>query len=83
MLHRPDREPVEPIVVVGWIDPSTIEVQIVAVRLRVERRAPVVAVGASVVQARTVAVARGGEDLSPLPVSEDGDVVLKYGSVVT
>ena len=83
MLHRPDREPVEPIVVVGWIDPSTIEVQVVAVRLRVERRAPVVAVGASVVQARTVAVARGGEDLSPLPVSEGGDVVLKYGSVVT
>ena len=62
VLHRPDRESVEPIVVVGWIDSRRIEVQIVAVRLRVERRAPVVPVRASVVEPRTVAVARGGED---------------------
>ena len=62
VLHRPDREAVEPIVVVGWIDSRRIEVQIVAVRLRVERRAPVGPVRASVVEPRTVAVARGGED---------------------
>ena len=62
VLHRPDREAVEPIVVVGWIDSRRIEVQVVAVRLRVERRAPVVPVRASVVEPRTVAVARGGEE---------------------
>ena len=62
VLHRPDREAVEPIVVVGWINSRRIEVQIVTVRLRVERRRPVVPVRASVVETRPVAVARGGEE---------------------
>ena len=62
VLHRPDREPVEPIVVVGWIDCRRIEVQVLTVRLRVERRTPVVPVRASVVEPRTVTVARGGEE---------------------
>ena len=61
MLHRPDTKAVEAIVVVGGIDSSAIEVQVVAVRLRVERRTPVVAVGAPVVETRPVAVARRGE----------------------
>ena len=60
-LHCPDGEPVEPIVVVGWIDSCRIEVQVVTVRLRVERRTPVVPVRASVVEPRTVTVARGRE----------------------
>ena len=62
MLHRPDRKSVEPIVVVGWIDTFRIEVQVVTVRLRVERCTPVVPVGASVVERSPVAVARGGEE---------------------
>ena len=61
MLHRPDTKAVEAIVVVGGIDSSAIEVQVVSVRLRVERRTPVVAVGAPVVETRPVAVARRGE----------------------
>ena len=32
VLHRPDGKSVEPIVVVGWIDSSRIEVQVVTVR---------------------------------------------------
>lgn len=62
VLHRPDREAVEPIVVVGWIDSRRIEVQVVTVRLRVERRTPVVPVRASVVEPRTATVARGREE---------------------
>ena len=62
MLHRPDGESVEPIVVVGWINSRRIEVQIVTVRLRVKRRRPVVPVRASVVEPRTVTVARGREE---------------------
>ena len=62
LLHRPDGKAVEAIDVVGWTDPSTIEVQIVAVRLRVERRAPVVAVCAVIVETRPVAVARSWEE---------------------
>ena len=70
MLHRPDGKAVEAIVVVGWIDPSTIEVQIVAVRLRVERRAPVVAVRAVIVETRPVAVARSWEEGTLKPLSK-------------
>ena len=62
MLDSPNREAVEPIVVVGWIDSSRIEVQIVTVGLRVERRAPEAAVRTSAVQARAVPEARGREE---------------------
>ena len=62
LLHRPDGKAVEATVVVGWIDPSTIEVQIVAARLRVERRAPVEAERAVTVETRPVAVTRSWEE---------------------
>ena len=62
VLHRPDTEAVEPIVVVGRINASRIEVQVVPVSLRVKRCTPVVPVRASVVKGRTVAVARGREE---------------------
>jgi hypothetical protein len=62
VLNSPNRESVEAIVVVRWIDSFRIEVQVVTVGLRVERRAPVVAVRTSVVQARAVPVASGREE---------------------
>ena len=65
MLDCPNRKSVETVVVVGWIDTCGIEVQVVPVRLGVERRTPVVAVRATVVERRTVAVAIGGEEESP------------------
>ena len=65
VLNRPNREAVEPIVVVRGIDVRTIEVQVVAVSRRVQRGRPVVAVRASVVQTRPVPVARGGEENAP------------------
>ena len=63
VLDSPNREAVEPVVVVRGIDIRTIEVQVVAVSSRVQRGRPVVAVRASVVQARPVPVAGGGEEV--------------------
>ena len=57
MLNRPNREAVEPIVVVLRIDTTTVEVQVPTIRSGVERRGPVVAVRAAVVPRRTIAVA--------------------------
>ena len=63
MLDSPNREAVEPVVVVRGIDTTRIEVQVVAVGRRVQRGRPVVAVRASVVETRPVPVARGGEEM--------------------
>ena len=57
MLHRPARKAVEPVVVVLRVDPSRVEVQVPAVRLRVETARPVVAVRTTVVPRLAVAVA--------------------------
>lgn len=62
MLNRADRKAVPAIVVVLRIHVRGIEVQVVGVRGRVERRGPVVPVRASVVERRTVVVASGGEE---------------------
>ena len=62
VLDSPNREAVEPVVVVRGIDTTRIEVQVVAVSRRVQRRRPVVAVRAVVVETRTVPVARGREE---------------------
>ena len=62
VLDSPNREAVEPVVVVRGIDATRIEVQVVAVSRRVQRRRPVVAVRAVVVETRTVPVARGREE---------------------
>ena len=57
MLHRPAGEAVEPVVVVLRVDSSRVEVQVPAVRLRVETARPVVAVRTTVVPRLAVAVA--------------------------
>ena len=57
MLHCPARKAVEPVVVVLRVDPSRVEVQVPAVRLRVETARPVVAVRTTVVPRLAVAVA--------------------------
>lgn len=57
VLNRPPRKAVEPVVVVLRVHPATVEVQVPAIRLRVERARPVVAVGAAVVPGLPVAVA--------------------------
>ena len=57
MLHRPDGEAVVPIVVVLWVDSSTVEVQVPSVTRRVESARPVVAVRATVVPRSPSAVA--------------------------
>jgi hypothetical protein len=67
VLDSPNREAVEPVVVVRGIDTTRIEVQVVAVSRRVQRRRPVVAVRAAVVETRTVPVARGGEEKPTKP----------------
>ena len=77
MLHCPAGEPVEPVVVVLRVDPARVEVQVPAVRLRVETAAPVVAVRASVVPALAVAVAAAGEEYPDCAVAS----VLTYTSV--
>ena len=63
LLNSPNGKTVEAIVVVRGIDTTRIEVQVVAVGSRVQRGRPVVAVRASVVQARPVPVAGGGEEV--------------------
>jgi hypothetical protein len=65
VLDCSNREAVEPVVVVRGIDTTRIEVQVVAVGLRVQRGRPVVAVRAPVVQASPVPVARGWEKDAP------------------
>lgn len=57
MLHRPASEAVEPIVVVLRVHSARVEVQVPAVRLRVETARPVVAVRTAVVPRLAVAVA--------------------------
>ena len=57
MLHRAHGVAVPAVVVVGWIHVAAIEVQVVGVRRIVERRAPVVAVRAPIIEGRPVAVA--------------------------
>ena len=63
MLNSPHSETVEAVVVVLRIDTTRIEVQVVAVGSRVQRGTPIVAVRASVVQARPVPVAGGREEV--------------------
>lgn len=62
LLDSPNREAVEPVEVARGKDTTRIEVQVVAVSRRVQRRRPVVAVRAVVVETRTVPVARGREE---------------------
>ena len=62
MLNRPNREAVEPIVVVLRIDTTTVEVQVPTIRSGVERRGPVVAIRAAVVPRRAIAVAGAREE---------------------
>ena len=62
MLHRPQGEPVVPIVVVLRIDAPAVEVQVPCVAGRVPSRGPVVAVRPSVVPRAAIAVARAGEE---------------------
>ena len=57
MLNRPNREAVEPVVVVLRIDTTTVEVQVTTISGRVERSRPVVAVRAAIIPRRTIAVA--------------------------
>ena len=57
MLHSPASEAVEPIVVVLWVYSARVEVQVPAVRLRVETARPVVAVRTTVVPRLAVTVA--------------------------
>ena len=57
MLHRPDCKPVVPIVVVLWIDSTTVEVQVPSVTRVVNSRRPVVPVRATVIARSAIAVA--------------------------
>jgi hypothetical protein len=57
VLHRPASEAVEPVVVVLRVHSACVEVQVPAVRLRVETARPVVAVRATVVPRLAVSVA--------------------------
>ena len=57
VLNRASRKAVEPIVVVLRVDTTRVEIQFPAIRLRVKRGSPVVAVAATVVPRRAVAVA--------------------------
>ena len=63
MLNNPNRETVEPIVVVLRIDARSIEVQVVPVRGRLERARPVVAVGATIVTRRSISVAGSRKEI--------------------
>ena len=65
MLHCPASEAVEPIVVVLRVHSAAVEVQVPAVRLRVETARPVVAVRATVVPRLAIAVAGAGEEDAP------------------
>ena len=58
MLNRPNRKPIVPVVVVLWVDSTTVEVQVASITSRVERSRPVVTVGATIVPRTTIAVAR-------------------------
>ena len=62
MLNRAHGEPVVPIVVVLRIHTTTVEVQVVCVAGRIERRRPVVTVGTAIVPTRTIAVARASKE---------------------
>ena len=62
MLNSPNRETIVPIVVVLRIDITRIEVQVVRVGTIVVRRRPVVTVGATIVETRTIVVASSGEN---------------------
>jgi len=64
MLNRPNREAVEPIVVVLRIDALAIEVQVPAIRGGVERSRPVVAIRAAIVPRSTITVAGAREAVS-------------------
>ena len=63
---RADRKAVVTIVVVRRIDIARIEVQVVGIAIRVQRRRPVVAIRTAIVQARVIDVASGGEENSTL-----------------
>ena len=71
MLHCPASEAVEPIVVVLRIHSTAVEVQVPAVRLRVERTRPVVAVRATVVPRLAIAVAGAGAFSPTLKLSRE------------
>ena len=62
MLNRAHREAVVPVVVVLRIHPTTVEVQVPSVGCGVERSRPVVAIAATVVPRRAIAVARAREE---------------------
>ena len=62
MLDGTDRKTVEPIVVVLRIHASRVEVQVPPVGCGVERRRPIVAVRATVVPRRAIAVAGAREE---------------------
>ena len=57
MLHRPASEAVVSVVVVLRVDSARVEVQVPAVRLRVETARPVVAVRTTVVPRLAITVA--------------------------
>ena len=57
MLHRPASEAVVTVVVVLRVDSARVEVQVPAVRLRVETAIPVVAVRTAVVPRLAITVA--------------------------
>ena len=61
MLHRSNRETVEPIVGIGWIDGCRIKVHVIPVGGSVARRRPIVAVGAAIVERNSGAIARSRE----------------------
>lgn len=65
VLNRASRKAVEPIVVVLRVHSAAVEVQVPAVRLRVETARPVVAVRATVVPRLAVSVAGAGEKDAP------------------
>ena len=62
MLNRATSEAVEPIVVVLWVDTTTVEVQVPTIRCGVERSRPVVAVRTTIVPRRAIAVARARKE---------------------
>ena len=68
MLNSPHREAVEAIVVVLGIHTRRIEVQVATIRTRIQSRSPVVAVRATIVQRRTIVVASGRKENTPLSV---------------
>ena len=62
MLNRANSEAVETVVVVLRIHTPRIEVQVATVRGGIERRRPVVAVGATIVPRRAITVAGAREE---------------------